>query len=209
VRLTLRDAPCAPLRPSSRCPLPFLSLAPTTAPEQHSDLKVTKTTTPKTKPTDKTALGFGAIFTDHMLSVSIHAHTLVHVPRSAQFASVHPPCRVPASSPSLCRSTRFQSNDTNADTRRSSLMRLCTVCAVTGLSCRWRVNLARAHTQHVLARSFSSSSPCCSHPGQLERKGRMGSTSDRTVSKSVFVTRRVGVALRSGVLRGHESVPSE
>jgi hypothetical protein len=38
-------------------------------------------------------------------------------------SSVHPPCRVPASSPSLCRSTGFQSNDTNADTRRSSLMR--------------------------------------------------------------------------------------
>ena len=30
------------------------------------EIKITKTTTPKQKPQDETALGFGRIFTDHM-----------------------------------------------------------------------------------------------------------------------------------------------
>ena len=30
------------------------------------DIKITKTTTPKAKPTDESKLGFGKIFTDHM-----------------------------------------------------------------------------------------------------------------------------------------------
>ena len=30
------------------------------------DIKITKTTTPKAKPTDESKLGFGKVFTDHM-----------------------------------------------------------------------------------------------------------------------------------------------
>ena len=30
------------------------------------DIKITKTTAPKAKPTDENKLGFGKIFTDHM-----------------------------------------------------------------------------------------------------------------------------------------------
>ena len=61
-----------------------------TARIQFSDLKITKTTTPKTKPADKTALGFGSVFTDHMLSVralQLRDHSFDSLPFRGTFDS--------------------------------------------------------------------------------------------------------------------------
>ena len=37
------------------------------------DISITKTTTPKEKPTDESKLGFGKIFTDHMFMMDYAA----------------------------------------------------------------------------------------------------------------------------------------
>lgn len=36
------------------------------------DIKITKATTLKEKPVDETTLGFGKIFTDHIVSYGLH-----------------------------------------------------------------------------------------------------------------------------------------
>ncbi|MEZ3496534.1 MAG: aminotransferase class IV, partial [Lachnospiraceae bacterium] len=56
------------------------------------EIKIEKTKTPKAKPADENALGFGKIFTDHMLLMEYSADTGWHDARIVPFAdlSIHP-----------------------------------------------------------------------------------------------------------------------
>ena len=50
------------------------------------DIKITKTTTPKAKPTDESKLGFGKIFTDHMFVMEYDAGQGWHDARIVPYA---------------------------------------------------------------------------------------------------------------------------
>ncbi len=56
------------------------------------EIKITKTTAPKAKPTDESALGFGRIFTDHMFMMDYSADAGWHDARIIPFAPIpiHP-----------------------------------------------------------------------------------------------------------------------
>ena len=60
------------------------------------DIKITKTTTPKAKPTDESKLGFGKIFTDHMFVMEYDAGQGWHDARIVPYApfQMDPACVV-------------------------------------------------------------------------------------------------------------------
>ena len=50
------------------------------------DIKITKTTAPKAKPTDETKLGFGKISSDHMFLMDYCVEQCWHDPRIVPYA---------------------------------------------------------------------------------------------------------------------------